>query len=115
NLGHLVSKGAKIIGHGLINKYVSISKEQNSFLDPCFPKTPDNLKGGISLPRSRSHNQQNSFLPIRHSFNGSVYGDPLVIAGLLSTGIDVVRLSNNFFFLWIDAFPLLIPFPKFLR
>lgn len=112
---HDLCKRLEVLLHGLVDKNVAVSKEQDLFLSAGFPKAMNNLERSISLASAGRHNEENAVLPTGNRINGAVDGDALIVARGLITQLEIVRLGNKLFLLRREMLVADVPLPEIMR
>ena len=112
---HDLCKRLEVLLHGLVDKNVAVSKEQDLFLSAGFPKAMNNLERSISLASAGRHNEENAVLPTGNRINGAVDGDALIVARGLITQLEIVRLGNKLFLLRREMLVADVPLPEIIR
>ena len=79
----------------MVDKNVSVRKEQNSFHGLAAPETPDDVERRVGLSGTGSHYEQQAALSSANRFDGAVDGVALVVAGLFAAAIVVVLFGRD--------------------
>ena len=94
-LGHRRPKRPEVVDHGLIDQDVAIREEQDALLAARLPQPPDDLKGGVGLARSRSHDEQDAVAALGDGLDGGVDGIGLVVARGFAAAVVVIILEDD--------------------
>ena len=115
NFRHNLCKRLKVLLHGLINKNITVSKEEYLFLSPGFPEPMNNLKCRIGLTGTGRHNEQDTILPMGDGIYGTVDGNTLIVARSFVARLEIIRFSDEFLLLRCKMLVPNVSLPQILR
>ena len=111
DLGHSLTKGLERAVLCLIHQHVAVRQEQDAFLLPGFPESPDDLEGGVGLAGPGSHDQQDSVLAAGDGLHRAIDGNHLVVAGCHAPSVVVIGLFSDSLGRGLQALPLTVALP----
>ena len=114
DLGHDRAEGLEVIDEGLVGEDVSINEKESALGSPCLPESPNDLEDGVGLACARGHDEEETAVAFGNGFHDAVDRLALVVAGLFSVGVEVVRFEDELFFLVLDVSVLFVAFPNFV-
>ena len=90
DLGHLVAKVTKVVGHGLVGQNVAVNQKEHPLDLAGAPEPPDDLKGGVGLAGAGRHYQQKAALSLGNRLDRAVDGHHLIVARGAATAVKEV-------------------------
>lgn len=109
---HGIHERIEILPHGLVDEDVPVCQVQDFFKGMGMPEAVNDLEGTEGLSRTRSHDEEEPFLPLFDIFNGPVDGDALVVPGPFAVQRGVVGLRIDFHHLVVETLFMAVPVPQ---
>ena len=95
DLRHCAAEWLEVVGLGLVDEDVAVREKQNSFLYAGFPQAPDDLERRVRLASASGHDEQDTVLAARGSFDDAIDRVGLIVTRCFVAEIGVIRLRDD--------------------